>query len=560
MAFRDRMLQHINDERAAFGAPPVVMSSSLETVAQGGDFSGCGGFVVHGRATDMGERNYFNHTIKACGNEGIFQMLIAAGIVHSGAGENIAFASPFDDEDAAASVLHQKLVASPVHHNNMVNPAFTHVGIGVFRTGPGDVWTGTPAIPPDVPANQPITRVFVTSHIFAQLPPQPLPGATFHVVSPTRVLDTRPSAGGAGPVAAGATIDVQVTGLGGVPVAGASAVALNLTVTGPTAAGFLVAFPTGDAVPGASNLNFGAGQTVANLVTVELGAGGRVSVLNAGGTAHVIADVAGWFDDGAFVPAGNGAGVARFHPLDQARILDTRFGLGAPAGPVGAGSTTNLQVSGQAGVLIGQSTAAVLSLAVTSPSAAGFLTVFPAGEARPVASNLNFGAGQTVANLVVAKLGAGGQVSIFNASGTTEVIADVAGWFDDGTLPAGARFHPVTAARILDTRSGNGAPAVPLGSAAPLTLQVTGRGGVPASGVTAVVLNLTATAPTAGSFLTTFRPGGPVPSTSNLNFVAGATIANLVVAKLGPDGQVAIANNSGTVHVIADVGGWFDGG
>ena len=62
--------------------------------------------------------------------------------------------------------------------------------------------------------------------------------------------------------------------------------------------------------------------------------------------------------------------------------------------------------------------------------AAGWLAAFPTGDALPLASNLNFGPGQSVPNLVVAKLGANGQVSVYNAVGTTHVIADVAGWYD----------------------------------------------------------------------------------------------------------------------------------
>ena len=70
-----------------------------------------------------------------------------------------------------------------------------------------------------------------------------------------------------------------------------------------------------------------------------------------------------------------------------------------------------------------------LNVAVSGPTAAGYLTVFPAGEPKPWAANLNFLAGQTVPNLVTAKLGAGGKVSLANAAGATHVIADVAGRF-----------------------------------------------------------------------------------------------------------------------------------
>ena len=87
---------------------------------------------------------------------------------------------------------------------------------------------------------------------------------------------------------------------------------------------------------------------------------------------------------------------------------------------------------GRAGVPSTGVGAVVLNVTVTDPTAASWLTVFPAGEPRPAAANINYGPGQTVGNLVVAKLGANGQVSLFNAAGTAHVVADVAGWFDVG--------------------------------------------------------------------------------------------------------------------------------
>ena len=90
-------------------------------------------------------------------------------------------------------------------------------------------------------------------------------------------------------------LDVQATGRGGVPSSGVSAVVINLTATEPTAGSYLTAFPTGSAVPLASNLNFGPGQTVPNLVVVKLASGGKFSVYNAQGNTHVIADVVGWY-------------------------------------------------------------------------------------------------------------------------------------------------------------------------------------------------------------------------------------------------------------------------
>ncbi|HEX2117574.1 MAG TPA: hypothetical protein VHF91_00195, partial [Acidimicrobiales bacterium] len=220
------------------------------------------------------------------------------------------------------------------------------------------------------------------------------------------------------------------------------------------------------------------------------------------------------------------------------------------------GATIELQVTGQGGVPATGVSAVILNVAVTGASLTSYLTVFPAGEALPLASNLNFAAGQTVPNLVTAKLGAGGRLSLFNAAGSTDVIADVAGWYDDGTSTTGGRFHPVTPSRILDTRFGAG----PLGPAATMGVQVAGQGGVPAMGATAVVLNVAVTGPTASTYLTVFPGGEAVPVASNLNFVAGQTVPNLVAAKLGTGGTLSAYNAAGTTHLVADVAGWFDAG
>ena len=101
-------------------------------------------------------------------------------------------------------------------------------------------------------------------------------------------------------------------------------------------------------------------------------------------------------------------------------------------------------------------------------------------------------------------------------------------------------YRPVTPARILDTR--DGAPPLKLGAGATIPAQVTNVGGVPATGVTAVVLNTTVTEPTAGSFLTLYPYGGALPTASNLNFAPGQTVPNLVTVKVGDDGKVNIYN------------------
>ena len=115
----------------------------------------------------------------------------------------------------------------------------------------------------------------------------------------------------------------------------------------------------------------------------------------------------------------------------------------------------------------------------------------------------------------------------------------------------------MTPNRILDTRSGNGAPAAKMGAQSTVSLQVAGRGGVPASGVSAVVLNVTATEATAASFVTVWPSGVTRPNASSLNLVSGWTGANSVTVAIGADGKVNIYNNAGSTHMIADVVGFY---
>ena len=113
-------------------------------------------------------------------------------------------------------------------------------------------------------------------------------------VSPTRLLDTRSGVGAGGPVRAGGTVHLQVTG--SVVPAGAAAVVLNVTVTAPSKGGDVVAYRDGVAEPKVSNLNFTAGQTIANLVVVQVGSDGKVALTNSStGTIQLIADVSGYY-------------------------------------------------------------------------------------------------------------------------------------------------------------------------------------------------------------------------------------------------------------------------
>lgn len=242
-------------------------------------------------------------------------------------------------------------------------------------------------------------------------------------------------------------------------------------------------------------------------------------------------------------------------PVTPVRILDTREGVGAPLGKIGPEGEIELQITGAGGVPTDGVGAVVLSVTVTEPTAPSFITVWPTGTPQPTTSSVNMMPGDVVPNLVIAKLGDGGRVSMFNQFGDTHLIADVMAW-----IPDGVAYGALAPERLLDTRIGQGAPAGPVGAGTPVLLDVAGFGGVPNVGAGSVVLNVTVTAPTAPSFVTVWPSGDQKPGTSSLNMFPGQTRPNLVISKIGADGKVALANEFGTTHLIADVVGWIPEG
>jgi hypothetical protein len=369
------------------------------------------------------------------------------------------------------------------------------------------------------------------------------PSGRFNPLTPARVLDTR-AGGNAGAVGPGATIDIPFAGVGGVPASGAVAVAMNVTVTQPTASGFVTMFPTGASRPLAANLNFTPGKTVPNLVVAKLGAGGRVSLFSSAGSTHVVIDVAGWFSG---LPAGNDG---RFQPVVPTRILDTRNGGTA----LGTGASVDVAVAGQGGVPAAGAEAAVVNVAATNTTDAGFLTLHPAGEPRPTAANLNFGPSETVSNRAIVKLGQGGRLTIFNGRGSADVVVDVCGWFTDRSQAGSSGvFTALPPARLLDTAHSGAPPLVGGGTA---DVQVAGQAGVPTVGIGAVVLNVCVHSSAAAGFLTVFRAGAAQPTVSDLNFGAGEVRPNLVVAPVSAAGKVSLFASTGC-HVVIDVAGWF---
>lgn len=404
-----------------------------------------------------------------------------------------------------------------------------------------------------------------TNTIGVVLPPT---SGGFHPLVPARILDTRSGVGGpAVKLGPGETRTVKVTDVGGVPAGFASAVALNVTAVGASSFSHLSVWPTGKPQPTVSNLNFKTGQTVPNLAVVQVGTDGNVQLFNNQGNVDVLFDVSGWFDFGGGSTVGMPAAVPEvgtgspYVPLVPSRIMDTRSGIGGPQAKLGPGETRSVRVTDSGGVPAAGVKAVVLNVTAVGPSSFSHLSLWPSGASMPTVSNLNFPTGQTVPNLAIVQVGTDGNINLFNNQGNVDVLFDVAGYFADPALAAvsAGAYHPLTPARIVDTRSGIGGPTAKLGPGETREMAVTSTGGVPASGVKAVVLNVTAVGPDKASHLSLWPSGQAQPTVSNLNFMSGQTVPNLAVVQVGDNGKVNLFNNQGNVDVIFDIAGYVSG-
>lgn len=406
--------------------------------------------------------------------------------------------------------------------------------------------SGTAAVASPAAAGSP-SSTGVPASVAGAAAADTMPGG-YHAVPATRLLDTRDGTGApAGLRPAGSTTAVTVTGVHGIPATGVSAVALTLVSTGSTANGFLTAFPHGAAAPTASALNWSGGLTVSNLALVKVGTGGQVDLRVSGGASHVVADVVGYVESPDAVPA-PGAITA----VAPSRLLDTRAGSGAAKAAVRGGTVLQLAVAGRGGVPATGAGSVVLNLTATAGTTRGYVTASPTDPGSAPTSTVNYLPADTVANLVTVGLGPDGGVDLrVTAGGSVHLVADVVGWVAAGAPAAPLGAAPVTPKRLLDT------PAV---SGSRHSLTVTGVAGVPASGVGAVLLNVTVADPTANGFVQVVPRGAGVPASSSLNFQGGRTKASAVIAAVSSTGGVDLVVSAGaSVRLVVDVTGYVLG-
>jgi hypothetical protein len=338
-----------------------------------------------------------------------------------------------------------------------------------------------------------------------------------------------------GRLAAGGTGSLRLGGLPGVPY-GSHAAMVNVTVTNPSADGYLTVWPCDEPRPTASNANFERGQTIAAAVAAPLDLNGAACFYSSAAT-DVIVDLLGrlTIDYKPTPPASS-------TPAASVRVLDTRDRGG--------------RVSGTVRVALPTIDVAVMNVTATDASSAGYVTVWPCDQTRPSASNLNITPGISIANLVMAVPGESGELCLF-ASSPLHLIIDVDGAFpsDPHTIgrPEGEHRFRSGSLRLLDSRAA-GSTRPQLSAGTTTVVKIAAADGLPVEPGELAILNVTATNAIDAGYLTVYPCDQPRPTSSNVNFVPGQTIANSAFVAVDAAGTVCMFN-SGATDAIVDIGG-----
>ncbi len=230
-----------------------------------------------------------------------------------------------------------------------------------------------------------------------------------------------------------------------------------------------------------------------------------------------------------------------FSPMQPVRVADTR-----PSGFVSADNSLVLDLKGTFGLPNAGLGAVALNVTATGALQDGYVTVWPCADVKPTTSSVNYTVGEDIPNTVIASPDQYGKLCL-DSSTSVNLIVDLSGWFISGD-----GLHTFTPERAFDLRQ-TGLVITP---DTPYAFQMTGNFGIPTTGVSSVVLNVTATGATAPGYITVWPCNQPQPYTSNLNYLAYQDIPNAVIATVDSNGQVCFASSSPT-FLITDISGWF---
>lgn len=246
-----------------------------------------------------------------------------------------------------------------------------------------------------------------------------LGGQVFRPSKPLRLYDSRSDP--AGPLTPGAERAVTMPTLSGIPATSMTGALLNVTAASAAGPGALTVQSLASARQSAT-VSFVPGRPVKNRAVARL-ENGTFKVTGAGATTHVVVDVVGWW-----APA-EVAGGRLFQSRAATRVLDTRYGVGAPRARVGQGGVVTVKVAGRGKPVPSGARAVVMTLTARDATRPTYVTAWPSGKRRPAFPDLSVPAWRPTANLVVIPIGARNRIKITNGTGTTHLVGDVVGFY-----------------------------------------------------------------------------------------------------------------------------------
>ena len=247
----------------------------------------------------------------------------------------------------------------------------------------------------------------------------------------------------------------------------------------------------------------------------------------------------------------------RFVPITPCRIADTRLPADPFGGPSIAGGTSrDFTISASACGVPAAAQAFSLNVAVVPSGPLGYLTLYPAGQTRPLVSTLNSLDGRVKSNASIVPGGTGGAISVF-ASDTTHVILDINGYFVPTSNPAGLAFYPITPCRIADTRTAPGQLGGPsMGAGQTRTFPILASTCNLPGTAQAYSLNFAAVPGGPLGYITAWPTGQVKPLVASLNAPTGTITANAAIVPAGAGGSVDVFVSDPT-NLVIDINGYF---
>src|SRR5271157_4455496 len=364
----------------------------------------------------------------------------------------------------------------------------------------------------------------------------------FVAVPPCRLVDTRLQNGGSGPIQGGTSRSFTPPQLGGcnIPTT-AAAYSLNVTAVPEGPLGYLTVWPAGQQQPLVSTLNSVDGRVKANAAIVPAGTNGAVSVY-VSNTSNVVLDI-----DGYFAPATSST--LAFYPLPPCRVADTRNSNGWLGGPyLQGGHDRDFPILDATSCDIPSGAQAYsLNFTAVPRGPLGYLTVWPAGQARPTVSTLNSITGVVVANAAIVPGGDGGDISVYPTN-DIDLVIDINGYFA-APGQGGLSLYTVAPCRVLDTRLAGG---LFVGT---LPVNVVGSVCAPPNTAQAYVFNATVVPAGPLAYLTLWPDGENQPFVSTLNALDGAITSNMAIVPTNNGKIDAFASN--LTQLILDISSYF---